>query len=98
MRVPDELLHQLRFRKQEILNRVSSEEAVLHSHERGLPLLGGAAGDERQIGHILSVLCKEDAPAHIRHGHHVIVTRVDVQSLRGEGAGADVEDRREPLP
>ena len=95
VRVAHELFHELELGQADIFDGVRREKAVLHVHERGLARLGGPPRDEREIACLLRVAAKEDAPAAIRHAHHVIVAAMDVERMAGQGAGADVEDNRQ---
>ena len=40
---------------------------------------------------------KKHAPAAISHAHDIVMARVNVQAMRGEGARADMEHDRKPL-
>jgi hypothetical protein len=93
----DEAFHELGLGEAHALDRVRRDESVLHVEERRLRVLRRPACDQREVGRLLRVARKEHPPPAVAHGHHVVVTAVDVQRLRGQCARADVEDDRQAL-
>ena len=73
------------------------QEPVLDDEERRVRGFGDAPGDRREVGGLLGVAGKEDAPARVGDAHHVVVAGVDVERLAGERPGPHVEDDRQSL-
>src|SRR5205814_255836 len=69
----------------------------LNIHKRRLGLFGNPTADQREIARLLRVSAVKDSPAGVGYGHNVIVTRVNVQRMRREGASADMKDNRQPF-
>ena len=93
----DKALHQRFFRQTHRLHRVCGEEAVLDVHEGRLGLLRHAPTDQRKITRLLRIAGEEHAPTHIRHTHHIVVPRMDIQRMAGERPRTNVEDHRQAL-
>ncbi len=91
------MLHHFRLGQQDIFDGVGGEEAILHIEERSFGIFGGAARDQGEIAGLLRIARVEDAPAAIGHAHNVVMAGMNIESLGGEGAGADVEDHGQSL-
>ena len=76
---------------------MGGEEAVLHVQERSLGILGDAPRDQGEIAGLLRIAGVDDAPAAIGHAVDVVVAGVDVERLRGQSPGADVENDGQAL-
>src|SRR5262245_32662611 len=93
----DELSHQFRFRKPDILDRMSCEESILNVKEGGFGLFGGAAGNQSQIACFLRVAGEKHPPAAIGDTVNVVMARMDIQRVRRYGTRTDVKHNRQAL-
>ena len=72
---------------------VRGAEAIEEVHEGEARFEGGGLGDQRHIHDFLHGVRGEHAEPGGARAHHVAVVAEDGESLRGKGAGGDVEDR-----
>ena len=65
-----------------VLDRVRSEKAILHIHERRLARLRRAPRNEGEVASFLRVATEQNSPTAIRDAHHIVVPAMDVERMR----------------